>query len=70
MCVFVLSFRRLAGEDDVGLSKKTSQNQSLKLFAMHKKCGFKAFLKLLGLFKHHTNILVGTNVLDCACAKS
>ena len=30
----------------------------------------KLFLKLLGLFKHHTNILVGTNVLDCACAKS
>ena len=37
---------------------------------MHKNCGFKAFLKLLGLFKHPTNILVGTNVLDRACAKS
>ena len=37
---------------------------------MHKNCGFKAFLKLLGLFKHQTNILDGTNVLDCACAKS
>ena len=31
--------------------------------------GLKLFLKLLRLFKHHTNILVGANVLDCACAK-
>ena len=31
---------------------------------MHKKCGFKAFLKLLELFKHQTNILVGTHILD------